>query len=1560
MDIIEEKPDKPVKGLVTDFHPLDQPEGTWRSALNVSVSDAEFDGNLVSEASNQFCYDLGTDKIAMGHVEMNNNSVLVCSVSTDGSTSYLGIATDCVYQEILATQCLGFDPCYPVRGVFKIINGCERIITLYDGKNTDKYINIDRLSDYYTGEEFDCVKAELAFFTRQPILAYDSTLIGGALPLGAYTFFVECLDRDLNRIGVSNELGQIIVVDNADGGANLEQVPATDGGVPMVNKRIRFSVTNVPTNVFYLRLYVNVWRTGDGTTYETFYTNNLRQITETVTYLELSTLNASSVTRSDIQPLVTPNSFYHKTKSHEIVSGRLVRANLEEKTYDWSLFQREISKAVVNWSVEQVPYQEDITTFLNQYPTNSPVYDPANPFFNLPLTLQRSSPYNYPRNITDSFYIDQTTFMSDEVYSLWIRPVMKNGITGPQFHVPGRAMDVGAVFNTSTLVVNPLSTSMMVSSGNNYGDGRPLCPIGQGWDSYTLVVEDIVSVPLGDPDQISIDEVRQFGVTTATTDIGYGLNTDPLKGTVGNTLIPRWLLFNTAVNYTYSYSNWLNPLAYYQCEEEYPILESCDGNDYWGEDYWGNELVGTNIRHHRIPDLGCIDSGLWGLDAVTKLGSKSKIKLTVANVQFPAQYAADVEYYEIGITKRTPLNSTIIDKGILYHALRYMPNYADIGLDGADIGKFPYYSDAFPLFPAKSFIFYIPPITFIPYYSANWYGNTGDGGGEFFISEGNEIDQLTPPFIPLDTIQFPFSNEEIQNNLFVTIFHSPKSKFYPQSHTGFYYRREGKKKYNYISYNDNGLAERWTVFLGQESTTEPEFTEDDWYYRNIDYSKYVSPRSYDAQGFRDTINGVSYPINMTNVYHSGVFSSLNENIRIYLNDSVEMIDTEGFVGTPQTEIDQSCHYVAVKRFDPNVNSDLFNSDTILLHKVTGTKSYSSFNGDSFINFFGFKKLAPKGQSNIGIGNKCQVRGVVFSAYESDINSELRHATIFPNSFYFPQYYVGLSGTFNFVLQSDNNIAYTDGVPVDDDELFSRWDNAAQEEFRLNQDYSFIFKTDRTNNYNRFINYCSDCYGLYPNRIIWSPKSQDESVSENWRINSANDYIDLDATTGEITGLWFDKNRMLVHTMDTTWFMAPNPQQMQLDQTNLYIGTGDFLSIPPEAVQRRNFGYAGLDEPFSVCDTPFGHCWVDTKDGRVFKFYEGVEELSAKGTKNWFRDNLPNVLINQLAMFGLTYCCVKNNSEIGVGVRCVYDPRFRRLIVMKRDFEIINLFAFLGVKPEENPATVVEDNLYYDPANCEFVHWDGEEYQVVSFYNQDYFANKSWTISYSFVTQSWTSWHSYMPSYSYSDNMYFYTFNDRHNAYSWKHGTNTFLNFYGSMWPSFIEFVSKGFQTFGVDAIKWVGHTKYWDGINKLWTESNNYSTFDGMMVYNEEQSSGKVDLALLNQQSNPFGNIGWNPTTKNVVRVADEYRTSGFYNLTNAYPVNSKGWVDIASYFDADGFGNGWIDLVPVNIDTAASQFNMDFVRGKWVATRFWYEPNTSSYGTAINVNSTTTTKTPR
>jgi len=1552
MDLIEEKPDKPIKGLITDMHPLDQPEGTWRSALNMNVSDAEFDGNLVSEASNQFCYQVGTGQTVVGHVEMNNNSVLVCS--TDGTTSYLGVAVDCTYQQILATNCLGFDPCYPVRGVFKIINGCERIVTLYDGKNTDKYLNIDRLQDYYTGEEFDCTKADLAFFTRQPILSYETTLIGGALPLGSYTFFVECLDRDLNRIGVSNELAQIIIVDNSDGGANIEQVPATDGGVPLTNKRLRFSVTNVPENVIYLRLYANIYRTGDGLTYETFYTNDLRQITDTVTYLEFSTLNASSVTRADAKPLVVPNSFYTKSKSHEIVTGRLVRANIEEKTYDWSIFQREISKAIVNWFLEDIEEKKPIIGFTYVYPqsfeinlggdnigyTPGGMYNPYIPFENPAEYLRRSSPYSYQRNNSTTFYLENTTFMSDEVYSIWIRPVMKGGITGPQFHVPGRPMDMTAVLDPSSpTVINDLTNTIMVSSGNAYSYSRALCPIGEGWDSYTLVVEapTLPPYPFNNPSQVWVEEVRQFGVDTETTDIGYGLNTDPAKGTVGNTLIPRWLLFNTGINYNYTYSQYLNVMAYYQCEEKYPTVETCDGEDYWGEDYWGNVLVDTPIRHHRIPDLGCVDY-LWKIDPVTKKGEKKKITLTVFNVQFPAQYENDVEYYEIGITKRTPANSTIVDKGILYHAVKYIPNYADIGLNAADTGKFPYYADAFPMFPGSL----VTWDGLTPYISSAYYPSDNN----FFVTEGLEIDQLETPKLTLTA----------------TVFHSPKSKFFPEDHSGYYYRREGLKKYNYISYSAGVTSspddERWTVFLGQETTTQAR--EFEWYNRNITQSKYVSPRSYDASGLVDVSEAILYPINMTNVYHSGIFSVCNKDIDYYINDSCKIIHTDGTSGTPQYEDDQMCHYVAVKKFNPNVNSDLFTMDTILLHRVTGTKSYASFNGDCFINFFGFKKLAPKGQAHYAITAKCQMRGVMFSGFESDINSELRHATIFPNSFYFPQHYVGLSGSFNFTLQSDNNIAYTDGIFADDVEILSRYNNAAQEEFRLNQDYAFVNRVDTGTNYNRFINYCSDCYGLYPTRIVWSPKSQDESVSENWRVNAANDYLDIDATTGDITGLWFDKNRMLVHTQDTTWFMAPNPQQMQLDQTNLYIGTGDFLSIPPEAVQRRNFGYAGTDEPQSVCDTPFGHCWVDAKDGRVFQFFEGVQEISAQGTKNWFRDNLPMKLLQQLQMSGIDYCCLHNNSKKGVGVRCVYDPRFRRLIVIKRDFEILNQFAFLGYLPVEPPEEPIENNLYYDSEKCEFVHWDGEAYIRIDFDNKDYFISRCWTMSYSFLNKSWVSWHSYMPSYSYSDNLYFYTFNDRHNDYAWKHGTDTFLNFYGFMWPSFVETVTKSFQTFDVDSLKWVGHTKYWDGITRQWVEDNNYATLDGAMVYNEEQNSGKVAVALLNQQTNPFGNIGWSNTTKNVVRVADEYRTSGFYNLATTIPVVSRGWADIQSYFDADGFGNGWVDLVPVNIDSNASQFNMDFVRGKWAASRLWYEPDTPSYGTAININSVTTIKTPR
>jgi len=43
----------------------------------------------------------------------------------------------------------------------------------------------------------------------------------------------------------------------------------------------------------------------------------------------------------------------------------------------------------------------------------------------------------------------------------------------------------------------------------------------------------------------------------------------------------------------------------------------------------------------------------------------------------------------------------------------------------------------------------------------------------------------------------------------------------------------------------------------------------------------------------------------------------------------------------------------------------------------------------------------------------------------------------------------------------------------------------------NNDFTQYDTIDKPNNYNQFIDYCSACYGEFPNRIIWTPKTQEE-------------------------------------------------------------------------------------------------------------------------------------------------------------------------------------------------------------------------------------------------------------------------------------------------------------------------------------------------------------------------------------------------------------------------------------------------------------------------------------
>jgi len=213
-------------------------------------------------------------------------------------------------------------------------------------------------------------------------------------------------------------------------------------------------------------------------------------------------------------------------------------------------------------------------------------------------------------------------------------------------------------------------------------------------------------------------------------------------------------------------------------------------------------------------------------------------------------------------------------------------------------------------------------------------------------------------------------------------------------------------------------------------------------------------------------------------------------------------------------------------------------------------------------------------------------------------------------------YCKVDGDYNWLL---DKIADLDADNIYEiRSIAERW----PEYYAYNKDYDVqsteVGKVSLPLNYD----YCTDCLAEYPNRIIFSPQSFEEESFDLYRINKINDYIDLPAHRGAITGLKYQNNQLLVHTEDTTFILQPNPQQISTDQNTAYLSTGDFLSVPPQELIQTDVGFAGCQSKQAQTNTPFGHCWVDQKRGEILLFDNKLQVIT-KGLTQWLKENLPS-------------------------------------------------------------------------------------------------------------------------------------------------------------------------------------------------------------------------------------------------------------------------------------------------------------------------------------------------
>ena len=284
-----------------------------------------------------------------------------------------------------------------------------------------------------------------------------------------------------------------------------------------------------------------------------------------------------------------------------------------------------------------------------------------------------------------------------------------------------------------------------------------------------------------------------------------------------------------------------------------------------------------------------------------------------------------------------------------------------------------------------------------------------------------------------------------------------------------------------------------------------------------------------------------------------------------------------------------------------------------------------------------------------------------------------------------------------------------------------------------------------------------CFTYYPFRTIYSDS---QNIDADNRINSwltyrALSYFDFPQNYGNLTSLdgiqnkailaRFENKSLLYNTLLT--IDTSNPQAAYLGNPSL------FRSSPPIDFAETDLGYVGSQNKF-LLKIPQGQVTVDAKRGQIFLLTnEGAKDLTS------FASGMNNFFTNHLSFEILTYFPSKtimvngkmvtipgvdtDNNFNGVGLHGVYDNRYERIIITKLDY--------IPLTPDVKYDYVTKEFYVEEP-----IVGSAPLRTVVNLTDPEYFCNKSWTASYNFNTQSWISFHSYLPNFYMGENNFFYS------------------------------------------------------------------------------------------------------------------------------------------------------------------------------------------------------------
>ena len=665
----------------------------------------------------------------------------------------------------------------------------------------------------------------------------------------------------------------------------------------------------------------------------------------------------------------------------------------------------------------------------------------------------------------------------------------------------------------------------------------------------------------------------------------------------------------------------------------------------------------------------------------------------------------------------------------------------------------------------------------------------------------------------------------------------------------------------------------------------------------------------------------------------------------------------------------------------------------------------------------------------GQDRKLLNNNIIWYWVESFINTELRNGRDTTAERFYPYYFEGTSllGPYSFV---DSENVYDTGaagptvVSVIEDENY----------YDINDDY---LKECTENAYfplGPLFDYCNaiNCGEDFPHRIAYSTQSFQDSQQDNYRTFLANNYRDLPGNRGEIWDLFTLNNVLYVQTEESLWKVLPSTQMSTLNDTTVYIGTGEFFTNPPVEVLESQTGYMGNQSQWATIISENGMFWPDARQGKVFGFNTQPTDYSIKGLRNWFENNMNMEIYDQyLAIFGTPFPSIDNPAAPhGAGYLGVYDPRYVRYILTKKDYLLrapydtinpldpayraIQYHPDYGVWHANPPAAgicncitpqwmsnissgPVAVSTITNPGYCTYTFSVIDGSGNITNYEElipclgtiltnthsgwgagpcvsenrldtpievegvgtirdlnDVFDCRSWTISYSMVSSSWASWHSYMPNYYIGAKNFFwsslnlFSMADRlaPAGHLWRHQLttthNNYQQFYGITEPHILELISNvnPLQVTVGDYYHFITDAWIYDSKNRKYLETR-YTTFDKVYLYNSYQCSGYLTMTV---KDTNIGTMASQSVLEalgsvNIDRKERIWRLNEFNDLAINRNIPAAPTLFLQDWADLTFQGQYFIDEV---INTAAvsgtkSWFDRAPFRDKYLGIRLFF-----------------------